>query len=363
MLLATIDFVKRRFGNDAPVISYSVGPLDQIGDLGCNLLNFPLLHVGQPMFGSSLSHGMLVSSNRSLDGERVNWADISGILDISGFAYSDQWGNVPMQNLRMLTKACHLQNKKLILLPQSYGPFDNEKNRELAAEAFPLTSKIYVRDIASMKYLQNLNMGLKGNQLKLAPDITLTYSCSRQERKDYCCFTPNIRLIDQGKEKWGKDYLTIIARAIHTVLHETNLDVRILIHDKGDIRIADVLQESLKSPRIKLESEGNPKEIKRIIARSQFFVGSRFHALAGALSTGTPSIALGWSHKYLELFTDYGVGEFSFLEPSSDIKLRLKELLDSSCRAEITDTLIFAGAEIASKSQFMWDEVEKDLKA
>jgi polysaccharide pyruvyl transferase WcaK-like protein len=48
-------------------------------------------------------------------------------------------------------------------------------------------------------------------------------------------------------------------------------------------------------------------DARSIIGRCEYLVGSRFHALVFALSQGVPCTALGWSHKYEELMSQFGV--------------------------------------------------------
>ena len=49
--------------------------------------------------------------------------------------------------------------------------------------------------------------------------------------------------------------------------------------------------------------------MKGILGTSAAVVSSRYHALIGSLSQAIPSICVGWSHKYHELFNDYNFPE------------------------------------------------------
>jgi polysaccharide pyruvyl transferase WcaK-like protein len=51
-------------------------------------------------------------------------------------------------------------------------------------------------------------------------------------------------------------------------------------------------------------------QVKSIISHLDLLIGSRFHALVGALSSHVPVVALGWSHKYVELLRDVGLEDF-----------------------------------------------------
>jgi polysaccharide pyruvyl transferase WcaK-like protein len=42
----------------------------------------------------------------------------------------------------------------------------------------------------------------------------------------------------------------------------------------------------------------------------QVLVTSRFHAMISGLSTCTPTVVVGWSHKYREVLDDFGLADF-----------------------------------------------------
>jgi polysaccharide pyruvyl transferase WcaK-like protein len=51
------------------------------------------------------------------------------------------------------------------------------------------------------------------------------------------------------------------------------------------------------------------REIKWLIGRTSFFIGSRMHACIAALSQGVPAVALAYSDKFLGVFESAGMGD------------------------------------------------------
>lgn len=81
-----------------------------------------------------------------------------------------------------------------------------------------------------------------------------------------------------------------------------------------------------------------------MIGECDLMLGSRFHALIAALSSGVPSVAIGWAHKYPELLGEFGMEHLVFdhdaLTPDALIKAVL-DVWDSRAdyRAEINERL------------------------
>jgi polysaccharide pyruvyl transferase WcaK-like protein len=48
-------------------------------------------------------------------------------------------------------------------------------------------------------------------------------------------------------------------------------------------------------------------ELRRLVAGSRVLVTSRFHAMISGLATCTPTVVVGWSHKYREVLDDFGL--------------------------------------------------------
>ena len=54
-----------------------------------------------------------------------------------------------------------------------------------------------------------------------------------------------------------------------------------------------------------------PSEIiKSIVSHVDLLIASRFHSLVFALSSEIPVMALGWSHKYVELLRPFGLSDY-----------------------------------------------------
>ena len=106
--------------------------------------------------------------------------------------------------------------------------------------------------------------------------------------------------------------------------------------------------------------EQNALAIKGILGACRAVVASRFHALVSALSQGVPSVATGWSHKYAELFSDYGFpeGVMSTDDGEERIEEMMGRITDATTAGDIAATLQRESARLKERSREMWSAVE-----
>ncbi|HSK47890.1 MAG TPA: hypothetical protein VLA05_07800, partial [Coriobacteriia bacterium] len=64
----------------------------------------------------------------------------------------------------------------------------------------------------------------------------------------------------------------------------------------------------------------NAAALRKVLKACSAAAVSRFHAMVGALSEGVPVAVVGWSHKYLEVMKQFGLGEFVFDYSAHDPK-------------------------------------------
>jgi polysaccharide pyruvyl transferase WcaK-like protein len=67
------------------------------------------------------------------------------------------------------------------------------------------------------------------------------------------------------------------------------------------------LQRGIGRAPLLVDFDINAAGIKRVIAKMDIVLVSRFHAMVGALSLGVPAVVLGWSHKYVEVMARFGL--------------------------------------------------------
>ena len=140
-----------------------------------------------------------------------------------------------------------------------------------------------------------------------------------------------------------------------------------LIHEgENDYLLAHEASSALglKIPIIK---ETDPIKIKGILGTCTGTIGSRYHGLVSALSQGVPSLATGWSHKYRELFDDYGFpeGMIDITSPDLEIKEKIDTILDYEKSKNIQNTIIKHSVRLKKQTEKMWNKVfamiEKNL--
>ena len=288
--------------------------------------------------------------------------DVDVILDASGFLYGDQWG---LRGLRRRIASANLwasQGKRLILMPQAFGPFASTESKAHIARLIELSSLVYARDGESFGYLKEA--APNAINLRIAPDFTglvnPTNYPEMEQFYNWVGIVPNRKMIGKNNQEL---YLKFLKRVISKLLVYKH-KVFILIHEQNDIQLAQALSEKLEI-ELPIHYRDDPAELKAVIGRCRFIVASRFHAIVSALSQGVPAIGTTWSHKYRYLFDDYNVKHLLIEElENGDL---VDGLLDDLCDMDYREALcrdLTRQADIQKKQiEAMWDEIFNSSKS
>jgi colanic acid/amylovoran biosynthesis protein len=232
-----------------------------------------------------------------------------------------------------------IMNKRLVLFPQTYGPYSRKVSRFLARLIFNRAVLIISRDKEGPQVVQKIQGNrFDSNKVLFCPDVAFTLIAQKVKNPeidpplDIQLSRPVIGvnvngLMYNGGYTRGNmfglkcDYRKFVRLLIERLLKETSADVLLLPHTfglPGNINSdPDACFDIIKSFRGKwsdrlhmLVKEYDQSEIKGIIGECAFFIGSRMHACIAAISQGIPTIAVAYSRKFIGVFESVGLGEF-----------------------------------------------------
>jgi polysaccharide pyruvyl transferase WcaK-like protein len=131
-------------------------------------------------------------------------------------------------------------------------------------------------------------------------------------------------------------------------LVDTGRDVRLFGGDsKFDVAVAEQIAAEVRSsrpdldpPRITVEPLSSYQELLRRMAPVGLVVATRYHNVMGALKLCKPTIALGYSRKFLPLMGDMGLAEFNQFAHSLDVDRLIEQFTElESRRTELTQLM------------------------
>lgn len=283
--------------------------------------------------------------------------EVDAVFDASGFAFSDQWGVGQVNNLLRKMNAAHRRHQRLVLLPQAFGPFENPEVRELTRQLFERASLVCARDAVSLELAAPLCSPTK---LRRYPDFTVGVTPRLPVEvtvpDTFTAIVPNVRMLDKSGAR--EQYLGFLSRAVRSLV-ERKLNPVFVLHDADEDRrvIAAVNEQGHRLPVLEHD---DPRVLKGILGRATFVIGSRFHALVSSLSQGVPCVGAGWSHKYPELFREFGCADLliSDLESPEALDRALQALSVPDSRNEYRQRIAAAAQDVKANSLQMWEEVE-----
>lgn len=289
----------------------------------------------------------------------VNKDEIDLVIDASGFAYGDKWG-AKLINDRLGKEIDYFKSKnvKVILLPQAFGSFENKSVAQVSKKIFEKVDVLMARDDVSFKYVKELGNFENLTQFPDFTNLVKPVEVPKYEHlKGRACVIPNFQMIKRGSA--GEKYTKTLAAAIEN-LELLNNKPYLLIHEGArDLELAQSVNKLLKTP-VEIIDPQDALEIKSIISQASILIGSRFHGIVSALSTGVPVIAMGWSHKYEMLLQEYGVRELLVeVDTESVNTLTSKIIEDETYRTDCLSRINASSKKLKILSETMWDQVFK----
>lgn len=285
----------------------------------------------------------------------VTEPEIDVIFDASGFAYGDFWGADKFRRrVGRPIGRWRRKGKTVIMMPQAWGPFTEPGFAEALREALGQADLVFARDGESERHLREAGVA----NVRRAPDFTtlLKPAPGAAEEAGEAFLIPNAKLIESGGKEAGGVYLRFLVAAAET-LRAISPRTAILIHEgAGDLRLAEAVQA--KVPSLEIVEPADHLDAKRRLAGARAVISSRFHGLVSALSSGVPSFACGWSHKYAALMADYGCEDhMASLGDEASWAPRLAAFAEATRGDALVADLKRAAADQSAQSRAMWDEI------
>ncbi|MBI5685367.1 MAG: polysaccharide pyruvyl transferase family protein [Verrucomicrobia bacterium] len=226
-------------------------------------------------------------------------------------------------------------DKPLVLLPQTYGPFESSLARLLARYVLKRAALVYSRDTKGVDAMRAL-VGKTDGRIQFAYDMGFALEPqppAENARLQLEAIKQNglvaglnvSGLLYMGGYSRGNMFglRAEYPRLIHTVLDEMieKLGVQVLLvpHVFGGVenpesdetacaRIFAEFGQRHAGRLHYLPGRFDQHEIKYMIGRCDFFMGSRMHACIGALSQCVPAVGLAYSRKFAGVLDSVGGG-------------------------------------------------------
>lgn len=289
--------------------------------------------------------------------------DIDGILDASGFAYGDQWGEEKVKTMARKAARWKKQGKKVIILPQSLGSFEKPKVKEEFLRLLDNVDLVYARDKSSYEFAIGLNHQI--DKIKQAPDFTGALKGKKTDlytpQARQACIIPNHRMIDSTDDKIGPRYMPFLKECFDSF---TKLDMKpfVLVHERVDYSVAEELQKLVGSP-IDIVYDDDPLVLRGVISQCHIVLSSRFHGLISTLSQEVPCLGTRWSHKFERVMEEYKCSDFlvSPLDDSGKVFEKIQLLDETNSREKVIGNIGATVKEHKRLNDLMWNEVEQTL--
>ncbi len=265
---------------------------------------------------------------------------INLIVDISGFNLGKKWSaeiqESYLDNIRLAKK----YNIPIILMPQSFGPFDYEPEKQYLiremADLLPYATKIFAREQEGYQMLINTfqlsnvelstdlvlqNKGVDLNNIFKSPQQITTPDIMHNS----VGIIPNKQCFNRG----NREKILEIYKAVIEKIADLDKEVYIFRHSSEDLDVCKEIYSLCSDKRIHfLDNDFSCFEYDEFVKHFSFIVCSRYHGIVHAYRNCVPSVLLGWAIKYKELSELFGQARYSF--DITDEKVKIDEIVSAT---------------------------------
>lgn len=204
--------------------------------------------------------------------------------------------------------------KKVIVFPNSVGPFRTFIGRLLARIAFKNVDLLLLRDQTSVVNVKSL--AVKSPTI-LTTDVAINFKASKKNKLQKL-ETPTIGVaagayLGALKEDEIKNYVTTHAKALDNMIDKYDVNIVFLPHDFAGFRNDDydmcmyVLQRMQYKEKAKIICVESVDEYKLLIGQLDMLVSSKMHPAVLAASSTVPALYIVYDHKQTGFFEQIGL--------------------------------------------------------
>lgn len=276
----------------------------------------------------------LISRNETL--KRLAEASVVTSL-AGGDSFSDIYGLERFFYVSLPQLLALFMGKRLVLLPQTIGPFNGPVARSVARYILSRADLIYSRDYQGLEDTRKL-LGLAdgGNgKIRFCYDVGFILDPVKPASADLplgdrrARERPVVGLNISGLLYMGGysrnnmfglkiDYQDFLADLIEFLIGKKNATVVLVphvfgTHEESDSVVCEKVhasqRERFKDRLFVARGDYNQSKIKYVIGLCDFFIGSRMHACIAALSQHVPTVSIAYSSKFSGVMETIGVGD------------------------------------------------------
>ena len=260
------------------------------------------------------------------------------VLSVAGGdSFSDIYGLRRLLYVSLPQILVVLMRKKLVLLPQTYGPFKRAFSRMVARSIVKRADHVYARDHRSLEFVQSLvnserfnkkssfcfDLGFVVDPIPPANQDQTGLPAEAARTKPLAGINISGLLFNggyTGDNMFGlrADYRSLIRNFIEFFITQKDAVVLLVPHvfgteggSESDWVVCNQLWAELKNkygPALRLvQGTYDQSELKFIIGKCDFFVGARMHACIAAVSQGVPAVSIAYSDKFIGVMESIGV--------------------------------------------------------
>lgn len=268
---------------------------------------------------------------------------MDAILDVSGFQLTSQFDNNCNNLFLDYIEEAKRYNKTIILMPQSFGPFnyskDKDKMMERIGKVLPKADLIFVREKEGYECLKkefNLkNIVLSTDLVLQTGDIDLNniFTYIPEMKYPHIEKGNNVGIIPNNEmfKRYNVDDLLNLYTEIISKLLSLRKKIYIFRHS-NDMQACRIIYNRVKELDnvFLVEDEFNCIEYSLFIEQFDFIIASRYHAIVHAYKKGVPAVVLGWAEKYRQLAIIFDQSKYIF-DVSTVISDKSISVCDAIC--------------------------------
>ena len=259
---------------------------------------------------------LLINAKNHKEIKRYNSLDYVFAIGF-GDSFADIYGKERFYSINNPIKQCLSRGRKVVLMPQTIGPFKDEGLLKDAIRTIEKSVMVFPRDKQSYDFVKGIAPTVNTKEM-IDVAFFLPY-----ERHAFTNGKVNVGIALSGllwrngytgKNEFGLkvDYKKLMLGIIKWLSSQDNIQVILTPHVvcgdalcEDDYTLAYNIQKELGEDKVLLSPFfKDPIMAKSYISGLDFFLGSRMHACIAAFSSGVPVVPISYSRKFTGLFVD-----------------------------------------------------------